>query len=179
MYEHRIIRFNYTTYDVRRAQDVINPGTSHCNIMVLRAHDKDADPNPQTHFKYGRVIGIYHINVVYSGPGMINYNPSRINFLWVRWYDQVVTNRTTDGSHPYYLDQLSFPHIATVGAFGFIDPADVVRSSHIIPMFRSGRCYPNAKGLSMLARDSRDYKCYYIGRWVASNRRFCITLFIH
>ena len=28
MYHHNLARF--TTYDVRRSQDVINPGTSHC-----------------------------------------------------------------------------------------------------------------------------------------------------
>jgi hypothetical protein len=29
MYKHALLRVNYTTYDVRRAQDVINPNT-HC-----------------------------------------------------------------------------------------------------------------------------------------------------
>jgi hypothetical protein len=42
MYNHRIVRFNYTTYDVRRSQDVINPRTSHCDIMLL------ADPSART-----------------------------------------------------------------------------------------------------------------------------------
>ena len=39
MYNHQMIRFNYTTYDVRRSQDVIHPGTSHHDIMLL------ADPS--------------------------------------------------------------------------------------------------------------------------------------
>ncbi|KAF7964872.1 hypothetical protein HWV62_1965 [Athelia sp. TMB] len=33
MYEHRILRVNYTTYDVRRDQDLINSHSTHCNIM--------------------------------------------------------------------------------------------------------------------------------------------------
>ncbi|OJA16859.1 hypothetical protein AZE42_09971 [Rhizopogon vesiculosus] len=38
IYHHNLIRFNYTTYDIRRAQDVINPKTPHCNIMLLQGH---------------------------------------------------------------------------------------------------------------------------------------------
>ena len=39
LYRHRIFRINYTTYDVQRAQDVINPHTSHQDIVVLNSMD--------------------------------------------------------------------------------------------------------------------------------------------
>jgi hypothetical protein len=88
MYRHNIARFNYTTYDVRRAQDVINPRTSHCNVMVLHAaHDMG---HPGHRFIYGKVLGIYHVNVIYTGSGMVNYTPIRMEFLWVRWYEPTV-----------------------------------------------------------------------------------------
>lgn len=35
IYHHRVCRINYTTYDVRRAQDSINPRT-HADISTLR-----------------------------------------------------------------------------------------------------------------------------------------------
>ncbi|KAG2056121.1 hypothetical protein BDR06DRAFT_981565 [Suillus hirtellus] len=35
MYRHNLMCLNHTMYDVRRAQDIINPSTSHCNIMLL------------------------------------------------------------------------------------------------------------------------------------------------
>jgi hypothetical protein len=35
MYRHNMMRINYTTYNVRRAQDTINPNTNHCNVMLL------------------------------------------------------------------------------------------------------------------------------------------------
>src|SRR6266852_4957057 len=35
IYCHQLARFNYTTYNVRRAQDVINPSTSHRDILLL------------------------------------------------------------------------------------------------------------------------------------------------
>ena len=37
-YRHNLMRLNYTTYDIRRAQDIVNPSTSHCNIMLLADH---------------------------------------------------------------------------------------------------------------------------------------------
>ncbi|EGN99376.1 hypothetical protein SERLA73DRAFT_28488, partial [Serpula lacrymans var. lacrymans S7.3] len=55
--------FNYTTYDVHRVQDIINPRTSHCNVMLLSPCD---DTGTQSHpFCYVRVLGIYHANIVY------------------------------------------------------------------------------------------------------------------
>lgn len=136
MYEHRIIRFNYTTYDIRRAQDVVNPGTTHSNIMVL---NQDREENKKTNkplhcFHYGKVIGIYHVNAVYNGPGMVNYHSHRMDFLWVRWYEP----KSNQTNSPYQLDQLSFPPIESKGSFGFVNPKDVLRGSHIIPMFRQG-----------------------------------------
>src|ERR1700728_4093607 len=48
IYCHKLARFNYTTYDVRRAQDVINPMTSHCNILLL-AHKNGGNPAEHDH----------------------------------------------------------------------------------------------------------------------------------
>lgn len=161
MYEHRIIRFNYTTYDIRRAQDVVNPGTTHCNIMVLSQDRKqDKETNNSSHcFHYGRVIGIYHVNAVYNGPGMANYHPHRMDFLWVRWYE-LQRNQTNS---PYQLNQLSFPPIESNGSMGFVNPKDIIRGSHIIPMFRKGR---DGKEKSKLVQDSKDWNSYYVSQYV-------------
>src|ERR1700733_3919195 len=43
LYLHNVMCINYTGYDVRRSQDVINPSTSHCNIMVLAGSNDDGD----------------------------------------------------------------------------------------------------------------------------------------
>ncbi|KJA12927.1 hypothetical protein HYPSUDRAFT_209987 [Hypholoma sublateritium FD-334 SS-4] len=74
VFNHKLARFYYTTYDVRRSEDIINPRTSHCDIMLLSDFESDkanslesATDHP---FIYGRVIGIYHVNIVYVGPGM-------------------------------------------------------------------------------------------------------------
>jgi hypothetical protein len=175
MYKHRIFRINYTTYDVRRDQDVVNPGTSHCNIMMLA--DSESTPNEDApgiispthhHFLYARVLGIYHVNVIYVGPGMVDYNPQRFEFLWVRWYKP----HPLDHNQLYRLDQLTFLPVTSPDAFGFVDPADVVRSCHIIPRFASGRRFPVGQdheahhdvGLSICCHDSRDWNYYYVNR---------------
>lgn len=168
IYGHKIIQFNYTTYDVRRAQDVVNPGTSHCNIMLLAGgmavqpspgEPSDAMSGPQPHpYIYARVLRVYHANVVYTGPGMVDYSPTRMDFLWVRWFKRQILE------NPDHLDQLAFPPVTEEGAFGFVDPANVVRGCHIIPKFSLGMRYPSGVGFSRLADDSSDWLSYYIGR---------------
>ena len=70
MYHHHIVRFNYTTYDVQRDQDIVNPKTPHCYIMLLvnldseRAESMSKDEHP---FLYAQVLGAYHVNVIYTG----------------------------------------------------------------------------------------------------------------
>ncbi|KAG2342776.1 hypothetical protein BDR05DRAFT_1000744 [Suillus weaverae] len=62
IYHHHLARFNYTTYDVQQAQDVVNPKTPHCNIMLL--HDENG---PDDNYCYAKVLGIHHVNVVCTG----------------------------------------------------------------------------------------------------------------
>jgi hypothetical protein len=41
-------------------------------------------------------------------------------------------------------------------AFGFLNPSDVLRGSHVVPAFAKGKLHPDGKGLSHLAQDSSD-----------------------
>lgn len=166
MYSHKVAQFNYTTYDVRRAQDVVNPGTSHSNVILLSGRSPTSPEAPEESstatkphpYLYARVLGIYHANIIYTGPGMLDYTPRRMDFLWVRWYDY------QDGENSARLGQLSFPPLTSARAFGFVDPADVVRGCHIIPRFSRGERYPSGTGFSKLAHDSRDWRAYNVGR---------------
>ena len=157
IYQHRLLRINYTTYDVRRAQESVNPRTDHRDVMLLSCQ-------PSTHpFCYARVLGIYHANVIYVGPGFKDYQPRRIEFLWVRWFE--VSDCPAGWEHNS-LDSVSFPQIASADAFGFVDPADVLRCCHIIPTFADGKVHPDGVSLSRNARDGNDWKRYYVNRWV-------------
>jgi hypothetical protein len=64
------------------------------------------------------------------------------------------------------LDSVFFPPMASKGAFGFVDPSDILRASYIVPMFRSGRVHTDLVSLSRCANDSHDWKHYYVDRCV-------------
>ena len=159
MYEHNIMRINYTTYDIRRSQDVVNASTSHCNIMVLSDCNGGHNSNQLHPFRYARVLGVYHVNAVYVGPGMVDYQPRRMEFLWVRWYRRIET-----GWDAFKLRRVHFPPIAEEEAFGYIDPSDILRSCHIIPAFSMGKFHVDDRGLSRLAGDSSDWAAYYVNQ---------------
>lgn len=164
MYHHHLARFNYTTYDVRRAQDVINPGTSHRDIILL-ANPDDSNTRSDHPFLYARVLGIFHINAVYIGGRAPDYNAQRFDVLWVRWFEYD-GNRIGSWDN-CKLDSVHFPPMATEGAFGFVDPSDVLRSCHIVPAFAKGRVHSDGIGLSCLAHDARDWSHYCVNRCVA------------
>ena len=95
IYHHKVICFHFTTYDVQRGTDIINPGTSRCNIMLLADQVNSAIDSSNLHrFLYAQVLSAYHANVIYTGPGMHDYEPCRFNFLcdgsrsWI-WHLQV------------------------------------------------------------------------------------------
>lgn len=44
IYQHKVMHVNYTTYDMRREQDSLNPRT-HANIMVL-SQEREPDAHP-------------------------------------------------------------------------------------------------------------------------------------
>ena len=162
IYHHKRIRFHYTTYDVRRGTDIINAGTSCCNVMLL-ANNADGPSSPH-HFLYARVLGAYHTNVIYVGPGMRDHEPRRFDFLWVRWFE--VVDPASSGWSNSTLDVVRFPPMHRNGSFGFVDPQDVLRGCHILPAFAKGRRQADGVSVSRCAKDGTDYHMYYVGRYV-------------
>ncbi|EGO18986.1 hypothetical protein SERLADRAFT_443529 [Serpula lacrymans var. lacrymans S7.9] len=162
IYHHNIIRLNYTTYDIRRAQDVVNINTSHNSIMMLS--DRTIDSGHL--FLYARVLGIYHANVIYAGPGSYDYQAHRMEFLWVRWYEPLRDSDCNTGWHRRQLDSFQFLPTDHQDAFGFVDPADILRICHVIPRFSEGPLHPHRIGTSLSAKDSADWKTYYVNRFV-------------
>lgn len=156
------MRINYTTYDIRRAQDTINVNSERRDIMVLsNSNSSSTDGSDESSvFVYARVLGICHVNVIQTGIATPDYTPQRFNFLWVRWF-----KRVSPGSwRAHRLERISFPPMADESSFGFLDPNDVVRACHVIPAFSFGVRYPDSQGLSVSAQDSADFCQYYIGR---------------
>ena len=149
-----------------RGQDIINCGTPHYNVMLLSSLTSDSESSSKCRYLYARVLGAYHANVTYTGPGMLDYKPRRIDFLWVRWYQ--VQRAGTISWKNSELPMVSFPPLASDTAFGFIDPSDVLRACHIIPAFASGQTHEDGVGVSSHARDRDDYHAYYVGWYAVS-----------
>jgi hypothetical protein len=65
IYSHQRLRINYTTYDLRRAQDTISP-KSHSDIMILSSElgEESDDLHP---YWYAHIVGIYHAQVYFQG----------------------------------------------------------------------------------------------------------------
>ncbi|CDO77154.1 hypothetical protein BN946_scf184657.g29 [Trametes cinnabarina] len=161
IYRHKILRLNYTAYNLRREQDTINPRT-HADIMTL-APSGDVD-HP---FWYGRVIDIFHTQARYTGPGatpaMTQWR--RVEFLRIRWFEH--DPEYLCGFTERRLPRLRFVHDddPLSCAFSFIDPADVIRAAYIIPAFAHGTTTSLLRP-SELARPPEDkdtdFKYYYV-----------------
>jgi hypothetical protein len=129
--------------------------------MILNGDGDGNDTISDHPFRYARVLGTYHVNVVYVGPGMLDYQPRRMEFLWVRWYRNSGVVPNWNGQT---LDRIRFAPMAADDAFGFIDPSVVLRSCHLIPAFAKGMSHRDGKGMSFCARDSSDWVEYYVNR---------------
>jgi hypothetical protein len=167
IYHHKLIRFHFTTYDIKRGTDIINPGTSRRNVMLL-ADDADVEGSLISsnlhHFLYARVLSGYHVNAIYTGPGMHDFESRRFDFLWVRWFE--VVNPGSSGWSNSKLDSIRFPPMNENHSFGFVDPKDVLRGCHILPVFAKGKRQEDGIGISHCAKDGKDYNQYFVGRWV-------------
>jgi hypothetical protein len=105
------------------------------------------------------VLGIYYINVIYVGVGMVDYTPLRVEILWVRWYEPMEQVSSWDTST---LDRLRFLPMNDESSFDFINPEDVLRGCHIIPVFARGRRHEDGLGVSACAGDKEDWRSYYV-----------------
>lgn len=133
LYSHKMLRINYTTYDMRREQDCIAP-RRHADVMVPAPEFDD------TRFWYTRVIGIFHVNTRYVGSAAtpLDRRWRRMDLLWVHWF-------TRDTSIPSGFQHRRQPCLQFVNAnnpdndpFGLINPDDVIRAAYIMPAFDTG-----------------------------------------
>ena len=158
IYRHKVLRVNYTTYDLRRSQDSINPCT-HPDIMLL-SHDNEPHP-----YWYARVVGIFHVDVIHTGPLSKSPHKKRVDFLFVRWFGRELDYRA--GWSARRLHQIGFLDAKQPDAFGFLNPSVVIRGIHVIPGFAYGTSSELLSPAQSVARlplnEVQDWRCYYIG----------------
>jgi hypothetical protein len=100
--------------------------------MMLAPESDDATAHP---FVYARILGVYHVDVVHNVPGATTV-PLPIEFLWVRWFRLDKTH--VGGFKRKRLHRVEFVPDSEPGAYGFVNPDDVIRGSHLIPAFHHG-----------------------------------------
>ena len=131
-FEHAFLRVNYTTYDLRREQDSINPRTR-ADIMLLSQEDERFHP-----FWYARVCLVFHILVEHR-PDLLSpfSKPKRMDVLFVRWFRlDININSGWDAKRLPRLQFFDKEH--STEAFGFVNPDCVIRGVHLIPAFTAG-----------------------------------------
>ncbi|KII83440.1 hypothetical protein PLICRDRAFT_58395 [Plicaturopsis crispa FD-325 SS-3] len=159
IFGHATATFNYTTYDLRRDQDTINVNRDRRDVIVTSNEDANEDGFPAHPFWYARVIGIHHANVLYRG----SRKARRMEFLRVPWFG--IDPEWVGGALNRRLDRVGFvPEGDESGAFGFLDPAHVLRACHLIPAFALARTTTLLP--PSIARDSTqgDWTNYYVNR---------------
>jgi hypothetical protein len=160
LYRHKVLRVNYTTYDLRREQDSLNPRT-HADIMVLSHEDEDS-VHP---YWYAHIIGIFHTVVYFKGlesyPN-IESGMRQMEFLWVRWFGRDLTHKSGWGRKR--LHRVGFIDSEDPAAFGFLDARHVIRGVHMIPAFQFGltdELLPPS--IARLPSDNdEDWRYYYV-----------------
>lgn len=217
IFSHKVVDFAYTSYDTRRAVDVINVGSSHKDVMLLAASIDSSGNHTGTQsaaaasaarlesaaphrmkpfsaqappslcitppssallppplpvpvpsglsaastaarYRFARVLGVFHANVIYIGSGARHHRPQRVDFLWVRWFEYL-----EERPFSMRLPSLQIRPVDHKEAFGFIDPSLIIRGCHIVPAFAAGRRYPNGIGHSTLGQDADDWERYHVG----------------
>jgi hypothetical protein len=161
MYRHKVLRVNYTTYDMRRAQDTLNPRTQ-ANVMVLSKEDPSENGKPFHPYWYARIIDIFHLYVVHIGPLSTSRQPQKMEVLFVRWYG---SDSDVGGWKNRRLHRIGFVDNQDDTAFGFLDPSQVVRGVHLIPAFAHGRTKDLlSPSITRPKFDhDEDWLCYYVG----------------
>ncbi|KAL1703846.1 hypothetical protein EV121DRAFT_207017 [Schizophyllum commune] len=89
---------------------------------------------------YARVLGVYHaeVSTSHAHAPASSRTSQPMQFLFVRWFG--VEPRYRSGSRLCKLPKVGFVDESEGSyAFGFVDPALVIRCCHMIPDFSSGR----------------------------------------
>ena len=98
--------------------------------------------------EYCQVIGIFHVDVIHNVEGAAQH-PVLKEILWVRRFRCDKSYRA--GFKQKHLHCLEFLPSNDDSNFGFLDPDEVIRASHLIPTFCYGATeeFLNGESLDM------------------------------
>ncbi|KAF7367198.1 hypothetical protein MSAN_00980100 [Mycena sanguinolenta] len=162
MYRHKVLRVNYTTYDVRRGQDSMNPRTR-ADIMTLAPQGDTSHP-----FSYARLLSVFHVDVIRNVRGATHVPvPTSLDVLWVRNFRRDTSFRA--GFKAKRLHRLEFIPADQPNAFSFLNPDEVIRGAHLIPAFHHGRTHDllgEGPSLALDDEDMGEWRYHYVNMFV-------------
>ena len=143
----------YTTYDLLRQGDKINM-RSRPYVMALSQGD------PTHPYVYAQVLGIYRVTVLHPGLAEL----TNMDVLWVHWFE--LDRKHQAGWKAKRLYHIQFVPSHEEGAFGFLDPADVIRGVHLIPSFNNGYIVDSLEDLisKWVYASPDNWKNYYVNQ---------------
>ena len=141
----------YTSYDLRRQADKVNM-RNRPYVMAL------AHGNPSHPYLYAQVLGIYRVRVLH--PSLTEL--TNMDVLWVRWLE--VDERHQAGWKAKRLYRVQFVPSHMEGAFGFLDPTDVIRGVHLIPGFKNGFLVDTQEVSKWDHSPEKSWKNYYVNQ---------------
>ena len=155
IWRHKVLRLNYTTYDLRRKQDSLHPERQ-ANIMI-RAHEDETEGAAWHPYWYARILGVYHA-VVQHHDDPTGFH--QMDFLWVQWYGR-------ETSSPSGWSAKRLPRIGPLssdydGVYGFLDPQEVICGVHLIPAFAHSSVYPPLSGVDARNPEEGHWDLYYL-----------------
>jgi hypothetical protein len=134
--------------------------------MFLAAEDDATHP-----FSYAQIVGIFHADVMNTALGAAaKIQP--LEFLWIRRYR--IDKNFRAGFKRKRLHRLEFLPQSDPDAFGFLDPDEIIRGSHIVPAFARGRTTEllSSGSIGRLPREGltkdQDWRYYYVNLYVTT-----------
>ncbi|KAG1817686.1 uncharacterized protein BJ212DRAFT_1270269 [Suillus subaureus] len=88
---------------------------------------------PNHPYWYAHILGIYHMETWINNRAQPIQQ--HLEFLWVRWL-ALLQNYKSSMKHAR-LPKVAFVDETDPDTFGFLDPGQVVRGAHLIPVFAS------------------------------------------
>ncbi|KAL1753920.1 hypothetical protein FB107DRAFT_276230 [Schizophyllum commune] len=158
IYRSQLLRVNYTTYDVRRDYDCISARRR--QFVMTRSPEQEEGAHPYWH---AQVLGVFRADVRHTGLASKDFKWHPMDFLWVRWLGSEPNYRW--GRHVARLPKVGFVPEDHPDAFGFLDPALVIRGAHLIPSFTDGRgvdCLREGPSLARTEGVTDDWVNYYV-----------------
>ena len=157
LFRHKVMHVNFTTYDVSRGQDSLN-SRNHADVMVL-SRNETATNHP---FEYARIIGIFHVETLHNVAGGASDIPTMQEALWVCWFK--VDGHNNAGFAKKCLHRVEFLPSSNPNAFGFLDPDEVIHTTHLIPAFHHGPTEEFLCGLSVGRAEGEvdDWQYFYV-----------------